>query len=284
MTKTDMIVKNQQQHIRAERDVLAKADMNWIVELKCSFQDDNYLYLVMEYLPGGDLMSLLMKKDILTEDEGRFYMAEAVLAVEAVHKLNYIHRDLKPDNILVDINGHIKLSDFGLCKNYEVKPQTFNIGGKNKNKDNSRDAYQGIGHQERIKAFKRDRQRVYSLVGTPDYIAPEVFGKKGYNETVDWWSLGAILFEMLVGYPPFFAENPQATCKRVMDWKESFFIPEEANLSAEATDLLRRLVRDPNDRLGIHGVSEIKAHPFFAGISWKKIREKRAVNIPMVKF
>ena len=133
--------------------------------------------------------------------------------------------------------------------------------------DSKADAYQGIGHEEKLKAFKKERQRVYSLVGTPDYIAPEVFGKEGYNETVDWWSLGTILFEMLVGYPPFFAENPSATCKKVMDWKNTFFIPKEADLSPEATDLLRRLIRDPSERLGIHGVQEIKAHPFFAGIS-----------------
>lgn len=109
-----------------------------------------------------------------------------------------------------------------------------------------------------------------------------MFGKEGYNETVDWWSLGTILFEMLVGYPPFFAENPSATCKKVMDWKNTFFIPKEADLSPEATDLLRRLIRDPSERLGIHGVQEIKAHPFFAGISWKNIRETRAINIPNV--
>ena len=284
MRKSDMIIKNQIQHIRAERDVLAKADMNWIVELKCSFQDDNYLYLVMEYLPGGDLMSLLMKKDILTEEESKFYMAEAVLAVEAVHKLNYIHRDLKPDNILIDVDGHIKLSDFGLCKNYEVKANRFEINiPSNNNNSKSRERYGAMGHNERRAAFKRDRQRVYSLVGTPDYIAPEVFGKEGYTETVDWWSLGAILFEMLVGYPPFFAENPSAICKKVIDWENTFFIPQEANLSPEATDLLRRLIRDPKERLGLHGVEEIKAHPFFAGVKWKKIRNLRAMNIPKVE-
>ena len=103
MKKSDMIKKNQIQHIRAERDVQAQSNMPWIVDLKCSFHDEQYLYLVMEYLPGGDLMGQLMRKDILTEDEGRFYMAQSVQAVEAVHKLNYVHRDLKPDNILIDI-------------------------------------------------------------------------------------------------------------------------------------------------------------------------------------
>ena len=121
------------------------------------------------------------------------------------------------------------------------------------------------------------------MVGTPDYIAPEVFGKEGYTETVDWWSLGAILFEMLVGYPPFFAENPSATCKKVLDWKNTFLIPKEARLSAPATDLLKRLICDPNDRLGINGVDEIKAHPFFNGVGWDRIRDKTAPNIPKLK-
>lgn len=275
-----MIKKNQIQHIRAERDVLANAQLPWIVELKCSFQDDSYLYLVMEYLPGGDLMSLLMKKDILTEEEGRFYMAQSVLAVDAVHKLNYIHRDLKPDNILIDVEGHIKLSDFGLCKYYEIQPNQFGLD--NAKNEEIRSPRGEISHEQKKLNFKRDRSKVYSLVGTPDYIAPEVFEKNGYTETVDWWSLGAILFEMLVGYPPFFAETPSATCKRVMDWRKHFSIPKEANLSPEATNLLKRLMADPSERLGINGVEEIKAHPFFAGVSWKHIRKSIAPNIPQV--
>lgn len=111
-----MLSKNQMMHVRTEREILTTAKITWIVNLLYSFQDEIYLYLVMEYLPGGDLMSLLMKKDILTEDESRFYIAELILAVEAVHKINCIHRDLKPDNILIDKDGHIQLSDFGLSK------------------------------------------------------------------------------------------------------------------------------------------------------------------------
>lgn len=116
MRKEEMYKKNQILHVRAERDVLSEAKIPWIVELKYSFQDELYLYLVMEFCPGGDLMSLLINKDILTEDEARFYTAELILCLEAVHKLNCIHRDLKPDNILIDKSGHIKLSDFGLSK------------------------------------------------------------------------------------------------------------------------------------------------------------------------
>jgi serine/threonine kinase 38 len=133
MKKTEMIYKNQVAHVRAERDILALAKNPWIVELKCSFQDERFLYLVMEFLQGGDLMTLLMEKDILSEEESRFYIAETILAVETVHSLNYIHRDLKPDNLLIGKDGHVKLSDFGLCKHVEIKPRTTHVTEKLRN-------------------------------------------------------------------------------------------------------------------------------------------------------
>jgi serine/threonine kinase 38 len=116
MRKEDMLSKNQLLHVRTEREILTNCKIPWIVNLKYSFQDESFLYLVMDFLAGGDFMSLLMKKDILNEEESRFYIAELILAVDSVHSLNCIHRDLKPDNILIDISGHIKLSDFGLSK------------------------------------------------------------------------------------------------------------------------------------------------------------------------
>lgn len=115
MKKKDMIKKNEIEHIRAERSVLSKSSNKWTIDLKCSFQDDDFLYLVMEYLPGGDLMNMLIKKDIFSIEEARFYIAETILAIEYVHSLGYVHRDIKPDNILLDKDGHIKLTDFGLC-------------------------------------------------------------------------------------------------------------------------------------------------------------------------
>lgn len=121
MRKEDMASKNQNTHVRTEREILTTAKIPWIVNLKYSFQDENYLYLVMDYLPGGDLMSLLMNKNILSENESKFYIAELILAVESVHKLNCIHRDLKPDNILINKEGHIQLSDFGLSKISVIK-------------------------------------------------------------------------------------------------------------------------------------------------------------------
>eukprot|EP01017_Pseudomicrothorax_dubius_P050258 TRINITY_DN9481_c0_g1_i4.p1 TRINITY_DN9481_c0_g1~~TRINITY_DN9481_c0_g1_i4.p1 ORF type:complete len:536 (-),score=163.67 TRINITY_DN9481_c0_g1_i4:835-2442(-) len=282
MKKSEMIFKNQVTHIRAERDVLARSGNPWIVELQCSFQDEKYLYLVMEYLGGGDLMTLLMKKDILSEAESKFYIAELILAVDSVHKMNYIHRDLKPDNILIDNKGHIKLSDFGLCKHVDLTG--------NANKDPAAAGRKLLELPEPPKPdagkkllFRRNRKLAFSTVGTPDYIAPEVFTQNGYSETVDWWSVGVILFEMLVGYPPFFSEDPSVTCQKILHWKKTLVIPAEANLSPEAIDLLRRLITDANERLGINGVEEIKAHPFFAGVDFKRIREKKAPNVPELK-
>ncbi|OMJ88442.1 hypothetical protein SteCoe_9668 [Stentor coeruleus] len=263
MNKTEMIFKNQMQHIKAERDILATAENPWIVGLKYSFQDDSYLYLVMEYLPGGDLMNLLIKKSILSEDEARFYTAEMILAVDSVHKLNYIHRDLKPDNILIDRNGHIKLSDFGLSKNAEIYPNDYQ---KN---------------VERRAEIRKNRKLAYSTVGTPDYIAPEVFSKQGYDETVDWWSIGVILYEMLVGYPPFYADKPVETCHKVVSWQRHFVIPKEARLTPQAQDLIRRLIAPAQDRA--KSIDELRAHPFFRGVEWENLRNSRALNVPVVR-
>ena len=285
MKKTEMIYKNQVAHVRAERDILALAKNPWIVELKFSFQDEKFLYLVMEFLPGGDLMTLLMRKDILSEEESRFYTAQTVLAVESVHNLNYIHRDLKPDNLLIDKDGHVKLSDFGLCKHAEIKPRQVHVY-----ENLRRDLNPGADGNPMNKAlfnkrmeYKRNRQLAYSTVGTPDYIAPEVFGQCGYNETVDWWSVGAILFEMLVGYPPFFSDDPSITCQKILHWKKTLVIPPEANLSPAATDILKRLMCDADHRLGANGVDEIKNHPFFEGFDWDHAREIKAPYIPDLK-
>lgn len=126
--------------------------------------------------------------------------------------------------------------------------------------------------------------QLFSTVGTPDYIAPEVFGQKGYNETVDWWSVGVILYEMLVGYPPFYSDDPTSTCKKILQWRKNLVIPEEVRVSPTAQDLILRLLTDPKDRLGANGVHEIKLHPFFQGISWESIRSATAPYIPEVKL
>lgn len=276
MKKTEMLKKNQVQHIRAERDVLALADNPWIVKLFYSFQDTDHLYLAMEYLPGGDLMTVLMKYDILTEDQTRFYIAETALAINSVHIINYVHRDLKPDNILLDSNGHVKLSDFGLCKAFENAPTPYLDQYKHVRPDNKQEATprSKIGKQEKTRMWKnRNRKLVYSTVGTPDYIAPEVFAQTGYGIECDWWSLGVIMYECLVGYPPFYADDPMSTCRKIVNWRRTLVFPDDANLSPQAEDLIRRMICDASQRLTF---DQIKRHPFFRGVDWDNIRSTRA--------
>jgi len=284
MKKEEMHKKNQVLHVRAERDVLSEAKNEWIVDLKFSFQDQNYLYLGMEFLPGGDLMSLLMARDILPEQEAKFYAAEIVMAIESVHKLDCIHRDLKPDNVLIDSDGHIKLSDFGLTKKLDIKLIDNNLQnelrnfGNNNYGSNSNSRFKNLSYAQQFSQFKsmkskKRRAFAYSTVGTPDYIAPEVIRQKGYGQEIDWWSLGVIMFEMMIGYPPFFSESSTETCKKILDWKNTLNIRPEANISKEAEDILRKLITDPENRLGVNGAEEIKSHPFFKGIDWNHIKE-----------
>ena len=295
MRKEDMLNKNQLMHVRTEKEIMT-ASNPWIVKLKYSFQDEYYLYLVMDFLPGGDLMNLLMKKEVLTEDEARFYTAEMILAVDSVHKLNCIHRDLKPDNILIDKNGHIQLSDFGLAK---IADKTFfpitqkDNAGPQRVVNNVSDSITSLNTNYTNNNYsirnpsglrpRRNRLIAYSTVGTPDYIAPEVFSQSGYGEEVDWWSIGVMFFEMVVGFPPFFSENPSDTCKKIVKWRENFSIPADANLSPEAESFILRMVSQPESRLGVHGVEEIKKHPFFKGIDWNNIRNMKAPFIPELK-
>ena len=281
MKKEEMHKKNQVLHVRAERDVLSEAKNEWIVDLKFSFQDQNYLYLGMEFIPGGDLMTLLMARDILPEQEAKFYAAEIVMAIESVHKLDCIHRDLKPDNVLIDSNGHIKLSDFGLSKKLDIKNIYPNIQNENNNNINNNNINKNgkiVSYAQQFSQFKsmknkKRREFAFSTVGTPDYIAPEVIRQKGYGQEIDWWSLGIIMFEMMIGYPPFFSDSSAETCKKILDWKNTLNIRPEANISKEAEDILRKLINDPENRLGTNGADEIKNHPFFKGIDWKHIKE-----------
>ena len=219
------------------------------MKLFYSFQDDDYLYLVMEYLPGGDMMTLLMRRDTLTEKETRFYVAQTVLALETVHAANFIHRDIKPDNLLLDKHGHMKLSDFGLCKPVDgellkalpVVMEEENEGGFG---DEARGADDGQ-REKQLKHWHENRRRLaYSTVGTPDYIAPEVLLKKGYGAECDFWSVGAIMYEMLIGYPPFYSDEPMQTCRKIVHWKLHLKFPSEVPLSRNARDLIERLLCD----------------------------------------
>ena len=303
LLKSEMFKKDQLAHVRAERDVLAEADSPWVVSLYYSFQDKEYLYLIMEFLPGGDLMTMLIKYDTFSEDVTRFYMAECVLAIEAVHRLGFIHRDIKPDNILIDRDGHIKLSDFGLStgfhKMHDSKYYSTLFGQQSQPQQQHQQPPQPqprnsvmvdaihltMSSKDKLLTWKKNRRvMAYSTVGTPDYIAPEIFQGQGYGQECDWWSLGAIMFECLVGWPPFCSENAHETYRKIINWRENLYFPDDVHLSRDAEDLIRRMISSTEHRIGHHyGAAEIKAHPFFTGVDWDSIRNIDAPFIPQLK-
>lgn len=276
LKKDEMIKKNQVQHIRAERDLLAAADNKWLVKLLYSFQDAIYLYLVMEYMPGGDLMTVLMKYDILSEQQTRFFIAETAMAVKSVHDMNYVHRDLKPDNVLISRDGHVKLSDFGLCKAFgtPVSPYLEKYAHVAKTDDKLR------ADSDRTHPGHRDRKKAYSTVGTPDYIAPEVFSQRGYGQECDWWSLGVIMYECLVGYPPFYSDDPMSTCRKIVNWRRTLEFPPDVNLNPGTKDLIEKLICDVKDRLTF---DDIVKHPFFKDVVWDKLHDTTPPIVPHVE-
>ncbi|EAT33905.1 AAEL013826-PA, partial [Aedes aegypti] len=290
LRKSDVLKRNQVAHVKAERDILAEADNEWVVKLYYSFQDKDNLYFVMDYIPGGDLMSLLIKKGIFEEDLARFYIAELTVAIESVHKMGFIHRDIKPDNVLIDKKGHIKLTDFGLCTGFRW---THDSKYYQKNGDHARqdsmEAWSKAGSEippplERRKFREKNRAKAHSIVGTPNYIAPEVLLRSGYTQLCDWWSVGVILYEMLVGQPPFLASTAEETQIKVINWRQTLKIPPEAKLSPEGQDIILRLCKNEDERMG-RDVNKIKSHPFFRTIDFTKdLRNQPAPYEPKIKY
>ena len=217
----------------------------------------------MEYCGGGDLMGLLIKKDILSADETRFYMAELAIALNHIHKLGYIHCDLKPENVLIGNDGHIRLSDFGSAK----------VMNKNKNniENLDADAEQWSQYAETVNKIEaKDDVKVstgltrsYSTVGTPDYVALELLRQKDFDHRVDWWSFGIIMFECLVGYSPFCGNGPASTCRKIIQFEKYFQIPNELigkEVPITARDLMHQLVTHAEKRINF---DKMQDHAFF---------------------
>ncbi|EKM59153.1 uncharacterized protein PHACADRAFT_136458 [Phanerochaete carnosa HHB-10118-sp] len=367
LKKADMIAKNQITNVKAERMILMKqSESPFVAKLYFTFQSKENLYLVMEYLNGGDCAALIKSLGNLPEEWTRNYIAEVVLGLESLHQRGIVHRDLKPDNLLIDQHGHLKLTDFGLSRIGLLGRQTrdgqlsFERGPRIRTRHNSRppsidsymsspllatdlhgsyfsqraqsnprpgsspylpltdDVSESSGSESLYNIFPRrngngsrqandsplqsfatelttDLRSHHTLtpggtppgeqkvVGTPDYLAPEtILGLRGDDAAVDWWALGVITYEFLYGIPPFHDETPEKVFENILsghvEWHEDYI-----DISDEAKDFLQRLLTlDPNQRLGVNGAEEVKAHPFFAGIDWDAVTTTEAAFIPQV--
>ncbi|KAK3573565.1 hypothetical protein QTP86_027853 [Hemibagrus guttatus] len=258
LSKFEMIKRSDSAFFWEERDIMAFAHSPWVVQLCCAFQDEGFLYMVMEYMPGGDLVNLTSTYDV-PEKWAKFYTAEVVMALDAIHSMGFIHRDVKPDNMLLDHNGHLKLADFGTC----MKMDSW-----------------------RVTVFQTGMVHCDTAVGTPDYISPEVLKSQGgdgyYGRECDWWSVGVFIFEMLVGDTPFYADSLVGTYSKIMDHKNSLNFPDDVEISKEAKDIICSFLTDREVRLGQNGVEEIKRHPFFKNDQWTfdTIRDSVAPVVP----
>uniref|UniRef100_A0AAQ6IER9 non-specific serine/threonine protein kinase n=1 Tax=Anabas testudineus TaxID=64144 RepID=A0AAQ6IER9_ANATE len=263
INKQNLILRNQIQQAFVERDILTFAENPFVVSMFCSFETRRHLCMVMEYVEGGDCATLLKNIGALPVDMARMYFAETVLALEYLHNYGIVHRDLKPDNLLITSMGHIKLTDFGLSK-IGLMSLTTNL-------------YEG--HIEKDTREFLDKQ----VCGTPEYIAPEVILRQGYGKPVDWWAMGVILYEFLVGCAPFFGDTPEELFGQVIS-DEIMWPEEDEALPQEAQDLISKLLRqNPLERLGTGSAYEVKQHPFFTELDWNSLLRQKAEFIPQLE-
>ncbi|RYP24242.1 hypothetical protein DL765_000737 [Monosporascus sp. GIB2] len=247
LRKAEVIKLKQIDHVRHERQILGDvAGYPFITELIASFSDHDSLYMLLDYVPGGELFSYLRRHRRFPEEWARFYAAEIVLVLEYLHEEQggVAYRDLKPENLLLDAEGHVKLVDFGFAKR--------------------------LGH-------RNDRPvETYTLCGTPEYLAPEVIQNKGHTTAVDWWALGILIYEFLTGYPPFWHQNPIEIYKQILE--KPVLFPAEPLVSPNARDIIRALCTvDRSQRLGniSGGARPVKSHPFFYGVDWDALYHRR---------
>lgn len=315
MDKEKMKEKGVTEQVMNERNILNKIDNDYVVRGVYTFQTKRFLYIVMEYMKGGDFANLLEGIGAFDENAAKYYLAQLVLAVDYLHSKNIIHRDLKPDNILVDGQGKIKLTDFGLSeinmnsykKKYEEAKNPL-IASDSDDSDEPLDLstllIQKVSSEDkRIKAHEnklklnQDLHKISNnnliagmkpvqkkILGTPDYIAPEVLEQKEVTNMVDWWAVGVIAYEFMTGGLPFNDDSPDKIFENIknkkMKWPEAL----QSMLSPAAQDFIKRLLDyDPQSRLGAHGFEEIKNHDFFKGFDWDKIDEMDPPFVPQVQ-
>ncbi|CAH1989957.1 unnamed protein product [Acanthoscelides obtectus] len=251
LSKADLIKRSDSAFFWEERYIMAHAKSEWIVQLHFAFQDSKHLYMVMDYMPGGDIVNLMSDYDI-PETWAKFYTMEIVLALDVIHSMGFVHRDVKPDNMLLDKYGHLKLADFGTC----------------------------------MRMDEDGLVRSNNVVGTPDYISPEVLQSHGqgiYGRECDWWSVGIFLYEMLVGETPFYADSLLGTYNKIMYHESNLTFPEEVEISNESKSFIKGLLCDRSKRLGRNSVDEIKSHPFFIndeGWTFENLRDMAPPVVP----
>ena len=233
LIKKQVKLRHQEVHTKAERDLMVKINCPFIVNIKFAFQDNEKLYIITEFMQGGEMFFHLHKERRFSNEKTKFYVIEMILAIEFLHKNKMLYRDLKPENIMVDASGHIKLTDFGLSK-----------------------------------MVSKPKEKAFTICGTPQYLAPEILSDEGYDSSVDWWSLGCVMYEMLVGKAPF--RIPKGAYLSAEIYKQRITLPEF--VTPEARDLISQLlVPNPKKRLGYgtEDATKIKANHYFDGINWE---------------
>ncbi|KAI1910090.1 serine/threonine-protein kinase dbf2 [Ophidiomyces ophidiicola] len=290
MSKKLLFKLDEVRHILTERDILTAAKSDWLVKLLYAFQDDEKIYLAMEYVPGGDFRTLLNNAGVLHNRHARFYISEMIQCVDSLHALGYIHRDLKPENFLIDSTGHVKLTDFGLAAGMlsPGKIESMRIKLEEVGKT-SVPFGRPMGQRtaaERREGYRTLRKRevnyAKSIVGSPDYMAPEVLKGEEYDFTVDYWSLGCMLFEALAGYPPFAGATVDETWQNLKQWEQVLQEPVYDDpayfLSRRTWDLIIRLVAAKERRF--KNIKEIHMHEYFLEVDFNKLRDMHPPFVP----
>jgi protein-serine/threonine kinase len=263
--KSDMIKQNKIKRLLTQREILITAQHPFIVTLHWCWHEKDAIYFIMDYCEGGDLFELLRKYKKLPEKSVQFYCAEVLVALEYLHSLGYVYRDLKPENVLIDLDGHIKLADFDLAKvcDSPLKPQVIkNLFGD-------------------IKISNIPNITTNSFVGTSQYLAPEIIQSNGHSSTVDWWTFGVLMYELLYGTTPFKGKTTEELFENIT--KEKVKFPKKVNVSKDAKNLIRSLLTTSKKRLGSEcGASDIKDHAFFKNVNWALLRSEKVPFKPKV--